>query len=80
MAEFAFESPVAMPDLSPLDRAIVGLDPAALVDLDARGTTIRMATVLTRAELLSCLEAAGLPAEPSRLRQLPSVCCGGCSG
>ena len=80
MAEFAFEAPVAMPDLSPLDRAIVGLDPAALVDVDASGRTIRMATVLTRDELLSCLEAAGLPADPSRLRRLPSVCCGGCSG
>jgi hypothetical protein len=78
--EFAFESPIPVPDLSPLGRAIAGLDPAALVDLDASGRTIRMATVLTRAELLSCIETAGLPADPSRLRQLPSVCCGGCSG
>jgi hypothetical protein len=39
-----------------------------------------MATVLSRDELLSCLREAGLPAETSRLRQLPSVCCGGCSG
>jgi len=78
--EFAFEPPLPMPDLSSLDRAIAGLDPGALVDLDASGRIIRMATVLTRAELLSCIEAAGLPADPSRLRQLPSVCCGGCSG
>jgi len=78
--EYAFELPCALPDLSPLDRAIVGLDPAAIVDVDAGGRTLRMATVLTRDELLSCLQAAGLPAEPSRLRQLPSVCCGGCSG
>ena len=78
--EYAFELPCAMPDLSPLDRAIIGLDPAAIVDVDAGGRTLRMATVLTRDELLSCLQAAGLPAEPSRLRQLPSVCCGGCSG
>ncbi|MGN6113384.1 MAG: hypothetical protein ACTHOC_10385 [Luteimonas sp.] len=80
MAEFAFESPWPMADVVRLDRAITELDPAALVDLDASGRTIRMATVLTRAELLACLEAAGLPSEPSRLRQLPSVCCGGCSG
>jgi hypothetical protein len=78
--EFAFESPWPMPDVAPLDRALAALDPAALVDLDASGCTIRMATVLTRMELLSCLEAAGLPPEPSRLRQLPSVCCGGCGG
>jgi hypothetical protein len=80
MAEFAFQSPQAMPDLAALDRAIAGLDPAALVDLDADGRTIRMATVLTRTELLACLAGAGLPADDARLRQLPSVCCGGCSG
>ena len=78
--EYAFELPCAMPDLSPLDRAIVGLDPAALVDVDAGGRTLRMATVLTRDELLSCMRESGLPAEPSRLRQFPSMCCGGCSG
>ena len=55
------------------------LRPATRVKPSA-GTTIRMATVLTRAELLACLEAAGLPPDPERLRQLPSVCCGGCSG
>jgi hypothetical protein len=80
MAEFAFESPVAAPDVASLDRAIVDLDPAAVVDLDADGRTIRMATVLTRAELLACLAEAGLHADNARLRQLPSVCCGGCSG
>ena len=80
MAEFAFESPLAAPDVVPLDRVIVDLDPAALVDLDIDGRTIRMATVLTRAELLACLAEAGLPADNARLRQLPSVCCGGCSG
>jgi hypothetical protein len=78
--EYTFELPCAMPDLSALDRAIAGLDPAALVDVDAGGRTIRMATVLTRDELLSCMQAAGLPADSSRLRQLPSICCGGCGG
>ena len=78
--EYAFELPCAMPDLSPLDRAIVGLDPAALVDVDAGGRTLRMATVLTRDELLSCMQEAGLQADAERLRQLPSMCCGGCSG
>ena len=80
MAEFAFESAVTAPDVAPLDHAIAALDPAAIVDLDADGRTIRMATVLTRAELLACLAQAGIPADNARLRQLPSVCCGGCSG
>ena len=80
MAEFAFEPPSPVQDLSALDRKLTALDPAAMLDLDAGGRTIRMATVLTRDELLSCLRSAGLPAAASRLRQLPSVCCGGCSG
>ena len=78
--EYAYELSAAATDPSPLERAIIGLDPAALVDVDAGGRTLRMATVLGRDELLSCLRDAGLPAEPSRLRQLPSICCGGCSG
>ena len=78
--EFAFESPWPMADVVRLDRAITELDPAAVVDLDAGGRRIRMATVLTRPELLACLAQAGLPADNARLRQLPSVCCGGCSG
>lgn len=78
--EFAFESLIPIPGLPALDRAIIGLDPAAIVDVDAGGRTLRMATVLTRDELLSCLREAGLPADTSRLRQLPSVCCGGCGG
>jgi hypothetical protein len=78
--EFAFESPVAMADASLLERTIAGLDPAALGDGDADRRRMRMATVLTRAELLACLAIAGLPVDESRLRQLPSVCCGGCSG
>jgi hypothetical protein len=80
MAEFAFRSPVPAPDIAALDRAVLDLDPAALVDLDTDGCTVRVATVLTRAELLACLTQAGLPADAARLRQLPSVCCGGCSG
>lgn len=80
MAEFAFQSPLALPDVAPLDRVIIDLDPAAVVDLDVDGRTIRMGTVLTRAELLACLAEAGLPADNALLRQLPSVCCGGCSG
>jgi hypothetical protein len=78
--EFAYDSPRTAPDLAMLDAAIAAIDPAALVDLAPGGSTIRVATVMTRQELLACLEGSGLPADPWRLRQLPSVCCGGCSG
>ena len=78
--EYAWAVGAYRPDLPLLEQAILALDPAALVDLDASGGTIRMATVLAPAELLACLQEAGAPAEPARLRQLPSVCCGGCSG
>lgn len=78
--QFAFDAPGCAADLATIERRIVDIDPAALLDLDADGRTIRISTVLTPAELLDCLDRTGLPAESRHLRQLPSTCCGGCSG
>ena len=77
--EYAFELPCAMPDLSPLDRAIVGLDPAALVDLDATSAQLRVSTVAQVQELADALAAAGHPVALRDIEAQPSVCCGGCS-
>jgi hypothetical protein len=38
------------------------------------------ATAATGDELLACLRGAGMAASAGDLVQLPSVCCGGCSG
>ncbi|WP_156087870.1 hypothetical protein [Lysobacter sp. Root667] len=68
------------PDLAAIEHAIVTLDPAALVDLDATGQTLRISAAVTEPELLDCLRAADVSAESHQLRPLPSQCCGGCGG
>ena len=77
--EFALATHAGLPDLALLERAVQALDPAALLDLDAAGTTLRIATLLPAPALLQCLAEAGVSSIGTRLRQLPSVCCGGCS-
>lgn len=68
------------PDMAAIERELAILDPAALVDIDARGQAVRIATSATETELRNCLELAGMPAELHDLTQLPSECCGGCGG
>ena len=60
---------------STLDEA----DPSAVVDYDAARDLLRLATLLPHADVLAMLQGAGLRAGVDDLRQLPSVCCGGCS-
>ena len=66
-------------DLATLRTRITTEDPAALVDADASGATLRVATVLTEAELYAL---AGGNAAPGavRMRREHSECCGGCGG
>lgn len=55
------------------------LDPAASVDVDPSGR-LRIATVLSDAEVLLALGLAGVLAAPMDLERMPSECCGGCGG
>lgn len=68
------------PDLTRIERGIVELDPAALLDLDASGQAIRISTSATAHELLACLRRAGVTADADDILRLPSECCGGCGG
>jgi hypothetical protein len=78
--QFTFDAQRQEPDLARLESVIAELDPAAVLDLDASGRIVRMSTVLRQSDVLACLEAAGMSPGPGQLRQLPSQCCGGCSG
>ena len=78
--QFTFDVAAPNPDISVLECTLLDLDPAALLDLDGSGRQVRISTVLRKAEVLACLQQAGLAPDPDRLRQLPSQCCGGCSG
>lgn len=63
-----------------LEAALFDADPSALADYDAARGTLRLSTLLPRAQVLAALAAAGMPVKPDRLQQLPSECCGGCGG
>jgi len=79
MIQYTLNS-AASPGLATIEQAISTLDASAVLDRDASGATIRISTQMTQAELLTCLREAGAT-DPSRhLVQLPSDCCGGCSG
>ena len=78
--EFALRTTGRAPDLAAIEREIAALDPAVLLDFDASGSTIRISTSATDAELLACLQRAGVQADADDVTRLPSVCCGGCGG
>lgn len=66
-----------------MDRVVDSLekvDPAVMADLELPGGALRIATVMTTAELLQALGHAGLELVPTDIAYLPAVCCGGCSG
>lgn len=65
-------------DVAVIDDALRAVDPAALVDLE--GPTLRVATCLGSAELATILSSTGLAVRGDQIVQLPSICCGGCSG
>ena len=77
--EYVFRTAGPVPDLDLIERELAALDPAALLDLDSSGSAVRISTWATARELLACLQAAGIVADPGSLEQQPSVCCGGCS-
>ncbi len=65
-------------DLGRIDEALRAADPAALVDVD--GAVLRVAGVFDIPTLQALLREAGHVVAAGDIRQLPSVCCGGCSG
>ena len=71
----------AAPDLDRVESLLLDADPAAVADLDPHAAPVlRVSTLLAREELQDLLRRAGYPVAPDRIRQLPSICCGGCSG
>ena len=67
-------------DRHAIETAIHAVDPAALVDLDIAGHRLRIAAWVDAARLLLLINQAGYRVAPDRLSQIPSTCCGGCSG
>jgi len=78
--EFHVQLNGSRPDLDALGEAIHAVDPAALLDIDASGAVMRVAAAVQAQELVALLGRAGHPVTREQVRQLPSICCGGCSG
>lgn len=66
------------PELSRIDALLWQADPAALVDRDAGDGSLRVTAWIPADQLADMLVQAGFP--PSEVSQLPSICCGDCSG
>ncbi|QDH69638.1 hypothetical protein [Marilutibacter alkalisoli] len=66
------------PDLDRIGEVLRSVDPAAVVDLhDGR---LRVAGAFDLPSLVAALGAAGHEVALDQVSQLPSVCCGSCSG
>lgn len=68
------------PDITAIEQAIAGCDPAVVLDFDIASSMVRISSVATEAELIDCLRQAGVTAGADQLVRLPSECCGGCGG
>lgn len=68
------------PRMATIEQALLDVDPSAVADIDATGALLRIATSLDAGQLLAVMRRAGMPVDVDAVRQLPSICCGGCSG
>ncbi len=80
--EFHIKLTVPAPDLDldAIEQAIGSLDPSLLLDVDPTGRILRVVTSIDGVQLVALIGQAGYPLVPDQLTQLPSICCGGCSG
>jgi hypothetical protein len=69
-----------LPTAATLEALLEAEDAAAVSDLDRSQHVWRVNTSLASGELLALLERLGCRVAPARVKLLPSVCCGGCSG
>ena len=65
-------------DPARVEACIGAVDPAVVVDADAR--TLRVSAAVSSGELVTLLHDAGVDVSQSAIRPQPSVCCGGCGG
>jgi hypothetical protein len=78
--EFHVQLNGSRPDLDAIGDVVRDVDAAALLDVDPGGALLRVAAAVEAHELVALLGRAGYPVTRAQVRQLPSICCGGCSG
>ncbi|WP_426687504.1 hypothetical protein [Rhodanobacter ginsengiterrae] len=70
----------ASPDPGVVQDALFDVDPTAVVDLDMSGLVMRISSSANVTDLIEVLRHVGWTVAPEQVAQLPSICCGGCSG
>jgi hypothetical protein len=78
--EYQVQLPALPADAARLEAMLEAEDPSAVSEVDGAALQWRVNTLLGAADLAALLGRAGLPTPLSKVRMLPSVCCGGCSG
>lgn len=78
--EFHIRIRCAAPDLDAINRALAGIDPMAMADIDSSGASLRVAAQLSSLELLALLAGVGYSVDWRQLEQIEPVCCGACGG
>ena len=78
--EYRIELFGALPAAATVAALLEREDAAAVSDLEPGGRVWRVNTSLGSEELLALFARVGCRVSPAQLQQLPSVCCGGCSG
>ena len=78
--QFRIKLSHSAPALGAIEHSIREVDPAALVDIDKTGETLRVSATLGADHLLDILKKTGWPVAENDLERVPSECCGGCGG
>jgi hypothetical protein len=78
--EFHVKTAGWAPDVDVILDAVRAEDPSALVDIAPAGDMLRVAAAVDAAGLIALINQAGYTVAPDQVIQLPSICCGGCSG
>ena len=78
--EFQVNMKCGADSFSIIESAIQSVDASAQLDFDPLETTLRVAAALSPAQLVEIISESGHPVTIEQVRQLPSTCCGSCSG
>lgn len=78
--EFRVERPGHHFHIGDCEALLQVIDPMAQVDRENGSGALRISTVMTRPELLGALRDCALVIHPDDLIEVPSMCCGSCSG
>lgn len=78
--EFQIALTAASPTPEVVQNAMYDVDSSALVDLDMSGLIMRISSWVPVSDLITVLQRTGWTVKSEQIAQLPSICCGGCSG